>query len=133
MFKGHQIDQDLNNTLIFLLIKTAQPKEILQSRPINLCTVLYKLIMKIIVNRFKLVFPKITSQEQAEFIAGRNILDNIIIAQEVIHSMQGKGKKWMALKIDLKKAYDRIRWDFTDKFIQATEIPEYLRKVICLL
>lgn len=63
--------------------------------------------MKVIVNRFKVVFPKIISQEQAGFIAGRNIIDNIIVAQEVIHSMisKQKNRKWMAVKIDLEKAY----------------------------
>ncbi|KAA3474960.1 Retrovirus-related Pol polyprotein LINE-1 [Gossypium australe] len=38
----------------------------------------------------------------------------------------------MAIKIDLEKAYDRVRWDFIDKSIQAVGIPEYLRKVIML-
>ncbi|KAA3477019.1 Retrovirus-related Pol polyprotein LINE-1 [Gossypium australe] len=43
---------------------------------------------------------------------------------------EGKIKKWMAIKIDLEKAYDRVRWDFIEKSIQAVEIPNYLRKVI---
>lgn len=61
------------------------------------------------------IFPKIIAQEQARFIVGRNIIDNIVIAQEVIHSMKSnKSKKWMAIKIDLEKANDRVRWDFID-------------------
>ncbi|KAK5843109.1 hypothetical protein PVK06_005544 [Gossypium arboreum] len=36
----------------------------------------------------------------------------------------------MAIKIDLEKAYDRVRWDFIDKSIQATGISGYLRTVI---
>lgn len=38
----------------------------------------------------------------------------MVILQEVIHSMRRKiGKKgWMALKLDLEKAYDRISWSF---------------------
>lgn len=44
--------------------------------------------------------------------------------------MQGKNNKWMAVKIDLEKAYDRVRWDFINKSIQATRIPDYLWKVI---
>ncbi|KAH1039339.1 hypothetical protein J1N35_041082 [Gossypium stocksii] len=69
--------------------------------------------MKVIANRFKHIFPKIIAQEQTGFIAGRNITDNIIIAQEVIHSMRcQKNRKWMTIIIDLEKAYDRVRWDF---------------------
>ncbi|KAA3467445.1 reverse transcriptase [Gossypium australe] len=62
---------------------------------------------------------------------GRNIIDNIIITQEVIHSMKScKSKKWMAIKIDLEKAYDRVRWDFIDTSLQAEDIPSYPRNVI---
>lgn len=66
--------------------------------------------MKVIANHFKLVFPKLISQEQDGFIAGRNISDNIIIAQEVIHFMRTKhnANNWMTIKLDLEKAYDRL-------------------------
>lgn len=38
-------------------------------------------------------------------------MDNIIIAQEVIHSMKSKQKNrnWLEVKIDLEKAYDWVR------------------------
>ncbi|KAK5770770.1 hypothetical protein PVK06_046923 [Gossypium arboreum] len=89
------------------------PKDFSQFRPISLCSVLYKLVMKVIANRFKVIFPKLISQEQSGFIAGQNISDDIILAQEVIHSMRckRKGKDWMAIKLDLEKAYDRILWN----------------------
>lgn len=109
-FSLESIDSDLNNSLIILIPKVQNPKTISNFRPISLCSVLYKLVMKIIVNRFKMVFPRIITPKQTGFVAGRNITDNIIIAQEVIHSMRSnqKNKKWMAIKIDLEKAYDRV-------------------------
>lgn len=57
---------------------------------------------------------KLTCQNQASFIPGRDITDNIIIAQEVVHSLKGfnGGKYGMVLKIDLEKAYDRLQWYF---------------------
>ena len=41
-------------------------------------------------------------------------MDNVIIVQEIIHSMEKtKGREgYMALKIDLKKAYDNLEWSF---------------------
>ena len=54
--------------------------------------------------------PSIISPNQCSFVPGRQGTDNIIIAQEVIHkmhSMHGK-KSFMAIKIDLEKAYDRL-------------------------
>ncbi|KAH1064537.1 hypothetical protein J1N35_029524 [Gossypium stocksii] len=79
--------------------------------------------MKVIANCFRIIFPKIIGLEQAGFIAGRNITDNVIIAQEVIHSMMSSSKrKWMTIKIDLEKAYDRVRWDFIKASLQAAGV-----------
>lgn len=36
----------------------------------------------------------------------------------------------MAIKIDLKKAYDRVRWDSIDTSPQAVSIPNFLHNVI---
>ena len=44
-------------------------------------------------------------------MAGRQIHDNILIAQEAFHymSLKKKGRKYeTALKIDMNKAYDRV-------------------------
>ncbi|KAK5840215.1 hypothetical protein PVK06_009102 [Gossypium arboreum] len=66
------------------------------------------------------------------FIAGRNISDNVIITQEVIHSMRRRkaDRNSMAIKLDLEKAYDKISWDFIDVSLGAAGILEVLRKVI---
>lgn len=44
----------------------------------------------------------LVKQNQSHFIASRNISDNIIIAQESIHTMKTtKSKKgWMVVKVD---------------------------------
>ncbi|KAA3463577.1 LINE-1 reverse transcriptase isogeny [Gossypium australe] len=132
VFDGRSIEPELNNTLIVLIPKKESPKDFSQFRPISLCSVLYKLVMKVIANRFKVVLPKLISQEQAGFIAGRNIFDNIILAQEVIHSMRcnRKGRQWMAIKLDLEKAYDRVSWEFINTSLTAAGIPLFLRNVI---
>ncbi|KAK5776842.1 hypothetical protein PVK06_044807 [Gossypium arboreum] len=132
IFAGKSIDAELNNSLIVLLPKIQNPECFAQFRPISLYSVLYKLVTKIIANHFKVVFPKLIAPEQTDFIAGRNITDNFVIAQEVVHSMKSKQKnrKWMAIKVDLEKAYDRVRWDFIDSSLQAAGIPIFLRNVI---
>ncbi|KAA3453866.1 reverse transcriptase [Gossypium australe] len=132
VFEGNPIEPKLNNTLIVLIPKKGNPEDFSHFCPISLCSVLYKLVMKVIANRFKVIFPKLISQEQASFVAGRNIFDNIILAQEVIHSMRcnRKGRKWMAVKLDLEKAYDRVSWDFINASLIAAGIPLFLRNVI---
>ncbi|KAL4351406.1 hypothetical protein GQ457_06G022300 [Hibiscus cannabinus] len=64
-------------------------------------------------------------QNQASFVPGQCIQDNIIVAQEVIHSMAHKvGKKaWMAIKVDLEKVYDHLEWDFIEETLIDTGLP----------
>jgi hypothetical protein len=47
---------------------------------------------------------------QAAFVPGRMGLDNMIIVQELIHSLTLKRGKvgFLVVKIDLEKAYDRL-------------------------
>lgn len=73
-----------------------------------------------------------THSFQSSFIQGRSIIDNIIIAQEVVHSMrkkQGKGG-WMTLKIDLEKAFDRLRWDFIHDTLVDVGLPAQMTTLI---
>ncbi|KAG7548419.1 hypothetical protein ISN44_As12g036090 [Arabidopsis suecica] len=63
---------------------------------------------------------------QSSFIPGRLSMDNIVLVQEAVHSMRRKkGRKgWMLLKLDLEKAYDRIRWDFLEDTLKVSGLPE---------
>lgn len=47
-------------------------------------------------------------------------MDNILIAFEALHSMDAKmkGKQgYMALKLDMSKAYDNVEWDFLEAML----------------
>lgn len=107
-----------------LIPKVKSPEHISQFRPIGLCTVLYKILTKTIVNRLCPLMEKVTRQNQSSFIPGGDITDNIIIAQEVFHSLKRfYGSKYrMVLKIDLEKAYNKIRWDFLHDTLLEIEL-----------
>lgn len=69
---------------------------------------------------------------QTSFVKGRNITDNIIIAQEVIYSMRKKSGRigWMAIKVDLEKAFDRLRWDFIEETLWDVGLPNVMVDLI---
>lgn len=48
-------------------------------------------------------------------MSGRLIIDNILLSSEVFHFINhnhAKKKGYMAMKLDMSKAYDRVKWDF---------------------
>jgi len=104
----------LNATEIILIPKKTHASQVTDYRPISLTNVVYRLIAKSLANRLKEELPNYIHQSQHAFIQGRRIIDNIIIAQEIVHSFNLKAFKQQAflLKIDLAKAFDRIEWSF---------------------
>lgn len=116
VFEGAPLDKRINQTLLVLIPKVQSLKKVTQLRPISLCIVVYKIITKVIVNRLRSLMMKLVKQNQASFMMDRNIIDNIIITQEAIHSMKSfKGRKYgMILKINLEKAYNKIRRGFLE-------------------
>jgi hypothetical protein len=55
--------------------------------------------------------PHIISPNQSVFIPSGLITDNVLVAFEVMHTMDGRMKgreEHMALKLDMSKAYDRV-------------------------
>jgi len=75
-------------------------------RLISLCNIGYKVITKVIANRLRNILPKIISENQGGFIHGRQIVDNFILVQEVIHSSMHRKEKGMVVKLDLANAFD---------------------------
>jgi hypothetical protein len=111
----------INHTFLALIPKSNAASTVHHFRPISLCNVIYKTISKILANRLKQMLPKLIFPWQAGFVLGRLIQDNSIIAHELIHSMKKKKGKggYIALKIDMEKAFDKMEWGFLIEVMQC--------------
>ena len=60
----------------------------------------------------------IISQSQNAFVEGRQILDAVLIANEAVDSILRRKENELLCKLDIKKAYDHIKWDFLQQILE---------------
>jgi hypothetical protein len=113
-FKKNHLLKEQNHTFIALVPKQLGAISVSHFRPISLCNIIYKIISKILANRFKTLLHHFISPYQSAFVPSRNIQDNSILAHELLHSLKNKKGRGglMAVKIDMEKAFDRMEWSF---------------------
>jgi hypothetical protein len=97
--------RDVNCTDICLILKVERPEYIQQFRPISLCNTIYKIVSKVMTNRIKSIIIVVVSPHYTGFILGRSIHENIVVAQEMAHSMRkiNGNVGYFAIKVDLAK------------------------------
>lgn len=126
----------LNKTRIGLIPKNNNPYLINHFRPISLWNVTYKIISNILVNRIRPLINNIISPYQNAFVPKRFIGDNIALAHELLHTMKSKKSEmtYMAIKIDLEKAYDKLEWHFIKKALEQSNFRPQLIKwiMVCI-
>ncbi|CAA7014686.1 unnamed protein product [Microthlaspi erraticum] len=121
------LEDILNMTNICLIPKTDRPTRMTELRPISLCNVGYKIISKVLCQRLKGLLPRLISETQSAFVPGRLISDNILIAQEMFNGLRTNKAcrgKFMAVKTDMSKAYDRVEWPFIEALMRKMGFAE---------
>lgn len=131
-FRTRSISKGLNKSFIVLIPKTTHATYFNHFRPISLCNFSYKIFSKIITMRLKNLIPQLISPNQKAFAEGRWIADNTILAQEMVHKVKKFKRKGglMLAKIDLSKAYDRLKWSFINMVMIAWGFSYLFRRMI---
>ncbi|RVX12604.1 Transposon TX1 uncharacterized 149 kDa protein [Vitis vinifera] len=104
--------KSLNATFIVLIPKKGGAEELRDFRPISLVGGLYKWLAKVLANRLKRVVGKVVSKAQNAFVQGRQILDAVLVANEVLDSVLKNKEEAVMCKLDIEKAYDHVEWSF---------------------
>lgn len=98
-FRTGRLLKSVNTTIVTLIPKSSTASTIKEYRPIACCSVLYKIISKILTLRMSSIMNILVNEEQAAFVPGRFIHDNTILAQELI---RGYGQKSISARCMIK-------------------------------
>jgi len=123
--RNGRLAKGINNTLIALIPKVDSPQRLNDFRPILLVGSMYKILAKVLANRLRSVIDSVVSDTQSAFIKGRQILDGILIANEIVDEAHRCN-----FKVDFEKAYDSTDWGYLDEVMGKMGFPTLWRKWI---
>ena len=115
-FETGQLPEENNHIGVTLIPKVDEAVEIKDFRPISMIGSIYKIILP---KRLSKVMPELIGESHTTFVKDRQILDGALIANEVVWWIRKKKIKAAILKLDFKKAYDTVRWDFLDETLRG--------------
>jgi hypothetical protein len=102
----------LNYVIISLIPKVKGADSIKQFRPIALINVIFKFVAKAFATRLAPLAHRTIDRSQTAFIRGRCLHEGVLALQEILHEIRAKKLHGLILKLDFKKAYDRVNWEF---------------------
>ncbi|KAL9683709.1 hypothetical protein QQ045_015537 [Rhodiola kirilowii] len=132
-----ELDPVVNETLITLVPKVKTPVCFNEYRTISLVNIAMKIITKAMANRMKRVLAQLISVSQSAFIPGRLISVNILLAHELMHYIKTRregGAEFCSIKLDMRKAYDRVDWTYLEQMQLRVGFPvAWVDKDQCLI
>jgi len=91
---------------------------------------MYKILAKVLANRLRSIIGLVILDSQSAFIKGRQILDGILVANEIVDEARKCQKELILFKVDFEKAYDTIDWGYLDDVMSKMGFPTLWRKWI---
>ncbi|XP_057803038.1 uncharacterized protein LOC131018330 [Salvia miltiorrhiza] len=119
-FSHSYLPSGCNASTMILIPKKEQVSVVGDLRPIVLSNFFFKIVSKILASRLSSVAASHVSPNQFGFIKGRNIHDCIMLSSEGFNCMERTNNGInMACKVDIRKAFDTIRWKFIFQVLRA--------------
>lgn len=124
----------INCALVTLIPKVGEASNMKQFRPISLLNCSFKILSKILTLRLTSIAQRIVAPSQNAFIKGRYILESVVVAHEIVHSIHKTGEQGVVLKLDFEKAYDKVSWSFLFQMLESRNFhPSWIQWVKLLL
>lgn len=114
-----------SGSLLVLIPKIPNASHPSEFRPISCLNTVYIVIAKLLASRLKEILPLMVSKSQSAFLPGRLLAENVLFATDLVNKYNNRNISSRGmLKVDLRKAFDSVRWDFIMASLRALAIPE---------
>ena len=133
MLASGSLGTSLRQGVVRLLPKVGGVPTASQLRPITLLNTDYKLLTKMLVNRFLPLLPGLLTATQLCSVQGRTIFDGaatVLSAATFLHQHQLPG---YLVSLDFFHAYDRICLQWVDQVLKAMGFGPVLRRIVATL
>jgi hypothetical protein len=70
-----------------------------------------------LVYRLKPLMPLLGGPEQSGCVEGRQIMDNIILDNEVFHSLKSTRTMGILFKLDISMVFDKLSWHYIKEIL----------------
>lgn len=135
-FSSGTLLKQWNATSLVLIPKIQNASRVTDFRPISCLNTIYKVISKLLATRLKSILHLVINHSQSAFLSGRQLSENVLLASEIVQGYNRKNIEPRGmLKVDLRKAFDSIRWDFVLSTLRGLNIPEkfvgWIKECIC--
>jgi len=116
-------------SVITLLDKKGKDRTKIENlRPISLSNCDIKLCTKALALRTSKVVDKLVDRNQAGYVPGRQVTDNIRLLEEIIKDANDKNKESFLITLDAQKAFDSVDHDYLLKVLEVYKFPkEYIK------
>lgn len=115
-FNEKELPESQKLSVLSLIFKKGDRHKLVNYRPISLSTIDYKILAFTLALRLQNILPKIINNDQAAYVKGRFIGNNIRLVEDIIEYANKYNTKGILMFLDFKKCFDSIE----HKFILAT-------------
>ncbi|XP_060202682.1 uncharacterized protein LOC132631098 [Lycium barbarum] len=124
-FNGKNLTKFYSHTCLILIPKVESPSNFRDLGPISLSNFTAKIISNILSIRLNPLLDKIISENQSDFVKGRLITENVLLAKELAQGVsQSNHGGNMIIKLDMAKAYGKMSWDFLLAVMSKFSFPD---------
>ncbi|XP_078150204.1 uncharacterized protein LOC144545511 [Carex rostrata] len=114
----------LNTSYIVLLPKVSAPLRPTDFRSISLLHGVQNFFSKILSNRLQGQIQKLIDNAQTGFLKGRQITENYLYVQHLLHHAKATALPLALFKADIKKAFNTVSWEFIIAVLKNLGFPD---------